>query len=86
MSNSLDPDQVRCFVRPDPVQTISKGHQHTTLVGKELNAIQLDIHIENQTTFVYEKRQNTIFSTLFTKLMTYLCLKSPSVIEKLSFK
>ena len=31
MSNSLDPDQGRHFV-----QTVCKGYQQTTLVGKEL--------------------------------------------------
>ena len=37
MSNSLDPDQARHFVGPDLVQTVCKGHQQTTLGGKELS-------------------------------------------------
>ena len=39
MSNSLDPDQARHFVRPDRLQTVCKGYQQTILhvVGKELS-------------------------------------------------
>ena len=60
VSNSLDPDQSRHFVRPDLgpnyfqglsadnkmsgwiwVQTVCKGYQQTTKVGKELNTKKL---------------------------------------------
>ena len=37
MSNSLDPDQARHFVRPDLGQIVCKGYQQTTSVGKALN-------------------------------------------------
>ena len=33
MSNTLDPDQARHFVRPIWLQTVCKGYQQTTLVG-----------------------------------------------------
>ena len=40
LSKSLDPDQARHSVRPDLVQTVCKGYEQTTLVGKELNYME----------------------------------------------
>ena len=39
MENNLDPDQARHFVGPDLGQTVGKGHQQATLVGKALTKL-----------------------------------------------
>ena len=59
VSNSLDPDQARQkMLGLIWVQTVSKGHQETTLAGKELNVKIMPKHIHNSSCSLFGQLSN----------------------------